>query len=247
MTRPIKLGHARATGRRVRRRARWRRSRRPSGSASTRCGRPRPTGPTPSRRSRGGAPTTERIRLGTGIAQLSARTPAATAMAAMTLDHLSGGRFILGLGASGPQVVEGWYGQPYPRPLARTREYVDIVRQTSPAASRSARRRVLRPAAAGRHRARQGAQVDRPPAAHRHPDLPRRRGAEERRPRRRDRRRLAAAVLRPEGGRVLPRLPRRGLRRQRRRRQGGALRGGVASCRSSSATTSSGAPTSCAR
>jgi F420-dependent oxidoreductase-like protein len=60
--------------------------------------------------------------------QLSARTPAATAMAAMTLDHLSGGRFILGLGASGPQVVEGWYGQPYPRPLARTREYVEVVR-----------------------------------------------------------------------------------------------------------------------
>jgi F420-dependent oxidoreductase-like protein len=72
---------------------------------------------------------TDRIRLGTGIVQLSARTPAATAMAAITLDHLSGGRFILGLGASGPQVVEGWYGQPYPRPLARTREYVDIVRR----------------------------------------------------------------------------------------------------------------------
>jgi F420-dependent oxidoreductase-like protein len=50
-------------------------------------------------------------------------------MTAMTLDHLSGGRFVLGLGASGPQVVEGWYGQPYPRPLARTREYVDVVRQ----------------------------------------------------------------------------------------------------------------------
>jgi F420-dependent oxidoreductase-like protein len=72
---------------------------------------------------------TERVRLGTGIVQLSARSPAATAMAAITLDHLSGGRFILGLGASGPQVVEGWYGQPYPRPLARTREYVDVVRR----------------------------------------------------------------------------------------------------------------------
>jgi F420-dependent oxidoreductase-like protein len=71
---------------------------------------------------------TSTIKLGTGITQISARTPAATAMAAMTLDHLSGGRFILGLGASGPQVVEGWYGQPYPKPLARTREYVDIVR-----------------------------------------------------------------------------------------------------------------------
>src|SRR5438270_1120912 len=72
---------------------------------------------------------TERLKLGTAIAQISARTPAATAMAAITLDHLSNGRFILGLGASGPQVVEGWYGDEYPRPLARTREYVDIVRQ----------------------------------------------------------------------------------------------------------------------
>lgn len=72
---------------------------------------------------------TERIRLGTSIVQMGARTPAATAMAAMSLDHLSGGRFILGLGASGPQVVEGWYGQPYNKPLARTREYVQIVRE----------------------------------------------------------------------------------------------------------------------
>ena len=72
---------------------------------------------------------TERIRLGTGIIQMSARTPAATAMAAMTMDHLSGGRFILGLGVSGPQVVEGWYGAPYQRPLERTREYVEIMRR----------------------------------------------------------------------------------------------------------------------
>ena len=72
---------------------------------------------------------TGRIRLGTAIAQISARTPTAAAMAAITLDHLSDGRFVLGLGASGPQVVEGWYGTPYPRPLARMREYVEIVRQ----------------------------------------------------------------------------------------------------------------------
>jgi F420-dependent oxidoreductase-like protein len=72
---------------------------------------------------------TSQIRLGTAIAQLSARTPAAMAMAAMTLDYLSNGRFILGLGASGPQVVEGWYGQPYPRPLERTREYISIIRK----------------------------------------------------------------------------------------------------------------------
>jgi len=73
--------------------------------------------------------STSRIKLGTNLIQISARTPTATAMAAMTMDHLSGGRFILGLGVSGPQVVEGWYGQPYPKPLARTREYVAILRQ----------------------------------------------------------------------------------------------------------------------
>ncbi|NKX91871.1 LLM class F420-dependent oxidoreductase [Sanguibacter hominis ATCC BAA-789] len=72
---------------------------------------------------------TSRVRLGTAVAQMYARTPTATAMAALTLDHLSGGRAVLGLGASGPQVVEGWYGQPFRRPLARTREFVDIVRQ----------------------------------------------------------------------------------------------------------------------
>jgi F420-dependent oxidoreductase-like protein len=75
-----------------------------------------------------GASTT-RIKLGTAVAQMAARTPTALAMAAMTLDHLSGGRFQLGIGASGPQVVEGWYGQPYARPLERTREYVDVLRQ----------------------------------------------------------------------------------------------------------------------
>ncbi|MGW5387653.1 LLM class F420-dependent oxidoreductase [Nocardia sp. NPDC003963] len=72
---------------------------------------------------------TERVRLGTSVVQLSARTPTATAMHALTLDHLSGGRAILGLGVSGPQVVEGWYGQPFAKPLQRTREYVDIVRK----------------------------------------------------------------------------------------------------------------------
>ena len=73
---------------------------------------------------------TSKIRLGTGVVQLSARTPTATAMAALTLDHLSKGRVILGLGVSGPQVVEGWYGQPFAKPLSRTREYLDIIRQT---------------------------------------------------------------------------------------------------------------------
>jgi len=74
-----------------------------------------------------GASTTN-VRLGTAIMQMSARQPTAAGMAAVTMDHLSGGRFILGLGVSGPQVVEGWYGQPFAKPLARTREYVQIVR-----------------------------------------------------------------------------------------------------------------------
>jgi F420-dependent oxidoreductase-like protein len=71
---------------------------------------------------------TYRIRLGTAILQMAARTPAMTAMTAMTLDALSGGRVLLGLGVSGPQVVEGWHGQPFGKPLGRTREYVSIVR-----------------------------------------------------------------------------------------------------------------------
>ncbi len=72
---------------------------------------------------------TSKIKLGTSVVQIAARTPTATAMHAITLDHLSNGRLILGLGVSGPQVVEGWYGRPYPKPLARTREYVEIIRR----------------------------------------------------------------------------------------------------------------------
>lgn len=75
-----------------------------------------------------GANTTK-IKLGTAIMQIPARTPAMTAMTAMSLDQLSGGRFILGLGVSGPQVVEGWHGVPYRKPLNRTREYVQIIRK----------------------------------------------------------------------------------------------------------------------
>ena len=72
---------------------------------------------------------TKRIGLGTGIMQMPARTPANAAMTAMTIDAMSQGRFSLGLGVSGPQVVEGWHGVAYGRPLPRTREYVDLVRQ----------------------------------------------------------------------------------------------------------------------
>ena len=75
------------------------------------------------------AARTTKIGLGTAIMQMPARTPAMTAMTAMSLDALSGGRFRLGLGPSGPQVIEGWHGVPYGRPLTRTREYVTIVRK----------------------------------------------------------------------------------------------------------------------
>jgi F420-dependent oxidoreductase-like protein len=71
---------------------------------------------------------TERIRIGTSIMQISARTPACAAMTALTLDHVSEGRLCLGIGVSGPQVVEGWYGQPFRKPLERTREWVALFR-----------------------------------------------------------------------------------------------------------------------
>src|SRR6195952_2913636 len=72
---------------------------------------------------------TSPVRLGTSIVQMSGRTPTSIAMHALTLDHLSQGRVVLGMGVSGPQVVEGWYGQPFSKPLARTREVVEIVRK----------------------------------------------------------------------------------------------------------------------
>ena len=75
------------------------------------------------------AAKTTKIKVGTAIMQMPARTPAMAAMTAQTLDQLSGGRFILGLGPSGPQVVEGWHGVPYGKPLSRTREYISIVRK----------------------------------------------------------------------------------------------------------------------
>jgi len=74
------------------------------------------------------AASTSRIKVGSAIMQIPGRTPANTAMTAATLDLMSGGRFILGLGTSGPQVVEGWHGEPWGKPLGKTREYVEIVR-----------------------------------------------------------------------------------------------------------------------
>src|SRR5437867_12134179 len=72
---------------------------------------------------------TERIRIGSAIFQMPARSPAMTAMTAATLDHISNGRFMLGIGSSGPQVAEGWHGQRFAKQLQRTREYVEIVRK----------------------------------------------------------------------------------------------------------------------
>ncbi len=72
---------------------------------------------------------TKKIKLGTAIMQMQARTPAMCAMQVMTVDQMSGGRMIVGLGPSGPQVIEGWHGQPYGKPLKRTREYIAILRQ----------------------------------------------------------------------------------------------------------------------
>jgi F420-dependent oxidoreductase-like protein len=75
------------------------------------------------------AATTTTLQVGSAIMQIPGRTPANTAMTAATLDLLSGGRFLLGLGTSGPQVVEGWHGEPWGKPLTKTREYVEIVRR----------------------------------------------------------------------------------------------------------------------
>ena len=180
--------------------------RRRSASATTRCGPPRPGARTPSRRWPGSAPTPTRIRLGTAIVQISrahARPRRPCTPSPSTTSRAGG--MILGLGVSGPQVVEGWYGQPFAKPLARTREYVDIIRQVLRARGAGDERRPALPAALhgpGRLGTGQAAAVDHPPAARRPADLPRRRGPEERRHGRGDRRRLAAALLLalPPGG-----------------------------------------------
>src|SRR5262249_54855646 len=150
---------------------------------------------------------------------IPARTPANTAMTAMTLDAMSGGRFLLGLGGSGPQGVEGWHGQPWGKPLAQTRACVESVRT------------ILRRGTPGPHgppyhipsgRTRPGpaAEGARPPAPRRPPDLPRGARTEERRARRRDRRRLAADLpLARALRRRLPAAPR--ARRRRLRDRGG--------------------------
>ena len=160
-----------------------------------------------------GAQTTT-LKLGTAIMQLPGRSPANAAMTAVTLDLLSGGRFLMGLGTSGPQVVEGWHGQEWGKPLGKTREYVEIVRAVAAARAARASRRALRHSGAGRHGARQAAEADGAAAARGDPDLPRGDRAEGRRADVRDRRRLAADLLVARAGarRVPARPGARGVR-----------------------------------
>ena len=173
--------------------SRW--PRRPISSATTRSGPRRPTAPMPQPCWPGSPRTPSKAKIASGIFQMPARTPAMTAMTAATLDNISGGRFVLGLGISGPQVVEGWHGQPFDRPLERTREYVEIVRK---ALARETLTydgefyKLPRPGGPG-----QAAEADHPARAGPDPDLPRGDRAQEHGARRRDRRRLAADDLRP--------------------------------------------------
>ena len=139
--------------------------------------------------------TTEKIKLGSAIMQIPGRTPANTAMTAATLDLLSGGRFLLGLGTSGPQVVEGWHGEPWGKPLEKTREYVEIVRT-------ALRRELVEHHGEHydiplrqRHRPREAAEAHGAPASRGHPDLPGSDGAEGGRAGVRDRGRLAPDLL----------------------------------------------------
>ena len=144
------------------------------------------------------AARTSRIDIGSAIMQIPARTPAMTAMTAATLDTLSGGRFRLGLGVSGPQVSEGWHGVRFDKPLGRTREYVDIVRAALRRETLAVPGRALHAAAAGRPG--QGAEADHPSGPRASAGLPGRGRAEEPRAGRRDRRRLAGRCSSPPSG-----------------------------------------------
>ena len=161
-----------------------------------------------------------RCRSPSGILPIYTRTPTLLAMTAAGIDALSDGRCILGLGASGPQVIEGFHGVPYDKPLGRTREIIDICRQVwrrERVEHDGASYQIPAPRGAG-HRARQAAEAHQPPRAQRDPDLRRVARPEERRDDRRDGRRLAAALLpaREGQGRV-GRRPRRRRRQARRR------------------------------
>lgn len=167
----------------------------------------------------------DHVKLGNPITQMAARAPVATAMAAMTMDQLTGGRFVLGLGPSGPQVVEGWYRQPCPRPLERPREYVEILRRTMAPREGQLRRRTFpayldprraRTPLQTAHRAGQVAALDPASAAGRPARPAGGRRTQERGAGGRGSRRLAPGVLQPVRRRDLPEPARRGLRPARR-------------------------------
>ena len=141
------------------------------------------------------AAQTERIRIGAAIFQMPARSPAMTAMTAATLDQLSGGRMLLGIGTSGPQVAEGWHGQRFGRQLQRTREYVEIVRKAlavSGSCTRASTYTLPLPDGPGK-----ALKLTIAPVQERDPDLHRGDRAEEHPAHGRDRRRLAADLLLP--------------------------------------------------
>ena len=175
----------------------WRRS------ASTSRWSPRPTRTTRSANWAIWRPRRHRIELGSGVVPIYIRTPSLLAMTAAGLDYVSDGRFRLGIGTSGPQVMEGFHGVPFDAPLGRTREVVDICRQVWRRERVHIRREVLPDPAARRpgHRPRQAATADQSSCPRTHSDHDRGTGSEERRTHRRDRRGLAAGVLLPGEGR----------------------------------------------
>ena len=148
------------------------------------------------------AAVTERVELLSAIFPIYSRTPALTAMTAAGLDFVSDGRFTLGLGASGPQVIEGWHGVPYDAPLQRTREVVEICRKVWRRERAGAPRQEVRHPAAGRpgHRAGQAAEAHQHPGARADPGHARRARPEERGAVRRDRRGVGADLLHARSG-----------------------------------------------
>ena len=211
--------HDRVLGRAAAERMFPRRSPRPSGSASTRAGPRRRTAPTRSRRSRGGARRRRASSSAPSICQLSARTPTAMAMAALTLDHLSGGRFILGARRVGPAGRRGLVRRRLPQ---AARAHARVRRDRAPGARAGSAGRVPRRALPAPAIPR-GTGFGKPLKSITHPlraDLPiylAAEGPEERRAGGRDRRRLAADVLRAPGRRLLPRRAGRRLRAARTR------------------------------
>ncbi len=164
------------------------------------------------------AARTTTVEIASGILPIYSRTPALTAMTAAGLDFVSGGRFTLGLGTSGPQVIEGWHGVPYDAPVGRTRELIEICRMVWRRERLDYHGRHYTLPLRRRHRPRQAAQADQPPGPGPHPDRDRRARPEERRPRRRARRGLAAHLLLPgEGGPHLGRAARGGQGEARHR------------------------------